>query len=390
MKRWHCVLSFAAILLRADATWTWTDNLERPRTREDFNGILRKHELWIKTGQSVIDAPAEFQGAKLQRAHLVGANLRRSNFSNADLSGADLSDADLGESELNGLRLNDAKLYKTSFRSADLYGAHLDGANLNQTDLRGAILTDVDFKNAFLKDTHIAGARLDRAKLNGAQYEPAENPSPKDIAGAVGLGFMTWKEDSGPIFALRKSFAEAGFHKAERQVTAAIRRHDQGPVERFLFDWTCEWGAKPLRPIELAGALCGFCTFIYWIGLHLSGKSGLYLVATGQRIATKGGTERAFQIRFRRLPPVRWYPYTLMFIGRESNAFGTAGLFSLISVLNIGFREFNFGRWIRLLQPREFDLRARGWMRTVSGIQSLLGLALVALSLLSYFGHPFD
>jgi hypothetical protein len=32
----------------------------------------------------------------------------------------------------------------------------------------------------------------------------------------------------------------------------------------------------------------------------------------------------------------------------------------------------------------------RGWVRTVFGIQSLFGVALVALSLLSYFGHPFE
>jgi hypothetical protein len=71
-------------------------------------------------------------------------------------------------------------------------------------------------------------------------------------------------------------------------------------------------------------------------------------------------------------------------------ALGTAFLFSLMSVFNIGFREFNFGRWIRMMQTREFDIGARGWMRTVSGIQSLLGVALVTLALLSYFGHPFE
>ena len=61
-----------------------------------------------------------------------------------------------------------------------------------------------------------------------------------------------------------------------------------------------------------------------------------------------------------------------------------------MSVFNIGFREFNFSRWIRTLQPREFDIRARDWTRTVSGIQSLLSVAFVALSLLRYFGHPFE
>jgi hypothetical protein len=41
-------------------------------------------------------------------------------------------------------------------------------------------------------------------------------------------------------------------------------------------------------------------------------------------------------------------------------------------------------------EPFGGTIRARGWIRAVSGIQSLLGVALVALSLLSYFGHPFD
>ena len=65
-------------------------------------------------------------------------------------------------------------------------------------------------------------------------------------------------------------------------------------------------------------------------------------------------------------------------------------IFSLMSILNLGFEGFAFGSWIRMLQPRESDIKAYGWMRTVSGIQSIVGVALVALALLSYFGHPFD
>jgi hypothetical protein len=45
---------------------------------------------------------------------------------------------------------------------------------------------------------------------------------------------------------------------------------------------------------------------------------------------------------------------------------------------------------MRMLQGREFDIRARGWMRTLSGIQALLGVGLLALAVLSYFGHPFE
>ena len=65
-------------------------------------------------------------------------------------------------------------------------------------------------------------------------------------------------------------------------------------------------------------------------------------------------------------------------------------LFSLISIINLGFGGFDFGRWVRLLFFREYELKARGWLRMVSGLQSLVGLGLLALSLLSLFGHPFE
>jgi hypothetical protein len=61
-----------------------------------------------------------------------------------------------------------------------------------------------------------------------------------------------------------------------------------------------------------------------------------------------------------------------------------------MSAFNIGFREMNLGRWIRLMQPREFDIKARGWLRVVSGLQSLTSVYLLALAILSHFGTPFD
>jgi len=64
--------------------------------------------------------------------------------------------------------------------------------------------------------------------------------------------------------------------------------------------------------------------------------------------------------------------------------------FSLISMVNLGFEGLDFGRWVRNLFFREYDLMARGWLRTVSGVQSLIGLGLLALSLLSFFGHRFE
>jgi len=57
---------------------------------------------------------------------------------------------------------------------------------------------------------------------------------------------------------------------------------------------------------------------------------------------------------------------------------------------NIGFRDINFGRWLRMLTKHEYDLKPVGWVRTVAGLQSLVSVYLVALWFLTYFGRPFE
>jgi hypothetical protein len=64
--------------------------------------------------------------------------------------------------------------------------------------------------------------------------------------------------------------------------------------------------------------------------------------------------------------------------------------FSLLSATRIGWRELNIGTWITRIQPHEYSLRATGWVRVVSGIQSLISVYLVALTILTYFGTPFE
>jgi len=64
--------------------------------------------------------------------------------------------------------------------------------------------------------------------------------------------------------------------------------------------------------------------------------------------------------------------------------------FSLLSAFQIGFREFSIGTWLTRTQPRNFGLEATGWVRTLSGLQSLLSVYLLAMWLLTYFGRPFQ
>jgi hypothetical protein len=64
--------------------------------------------------------------------------------------------------------------------------------------------------------------------------------------------------------------------------------------------------------------------------------------------------------------------------------------FSLLFLFHIGWRELKLGNRIDRLQRLNLLLRPAGWVRVVSGVQSLLSVCLVALWALNYLGRPFE
>lgn len=390
MKRWLLIVCLASTFHVAEAQTSTQKDRGVVLSRAELDNILREHKRWVWT-QGIDGRRADLSNADLSSADLVAVELSGADLEGAHLTQANLTGAHLSHARLTGAYLTGARLSGATLTDAELSGAHLTGA-----DLSNAVLTGADLSSANLTGTNLSGTDFSGTDLKGAIYEPAVNPDPPKIARAQSLEDLRWQENPASVVALRKSFQADGFEQQERKVHLAIRRGRQNLLERVLFDWTCQWGTNSSRPLELIGLLSVLCTFVYWIGIHFQGKSGLYLVATGLRIATSKGKERVCRIV---ISPLRYAPRakTEMKLhprwrrfGLSLRPLGTALLFSLMSSFNIGFQGFNLGRWIRMLQPREFDIRATGWMRTVSGIQSLLGLALVALSLLSYFDHPFE
>ena len=161
----------------------------------------------------------------------------------------------------------------------------------------------------------------------------------------------------------------------------------EGAFKWIAFDLTCEYGFSPGRPLRIVGLLWLLFSIVYAVFMHWPGKSGIYLVGT--RLWRGKSNTQAIQIRPRALPAAKWWKMPFLWLRREWRVLRAAMFFSLMSAFNIGFRDINFGRWLRLLTKREYDLKAVGWARTVSGFQSLLSVYLIALWVLSYFGRPF-
>jgi hypothetical protein len=180
---------------------------------------------------------------------------------------------------------------------------------------------------------------------------------------------------------MRKAFQEAGMLKQEREVTHALKRQEResaGPIEGSLnftlFEATSEWGMNPGRPVLILLALLPvFAIFYIYAIHHPTSRSAVWKVWDKERVRREVGWDDP--------EPVNEWGWRAILYGL---------FFSLTSAFHIGWREVNVGDWINRINPGDYVLRATGWVKAVSGVQSLISVYLLALAVLTYFGRPFE
>ena len=379
---------------------------------------------------------ADLTGVILIDAHLNGAILTSVPLVHAVLIGADLTGASLDQADLTGADLTKADLSGAILSKANLSGATLSKACLglallDQADLTGAILTKADLWKTSITHANLSNADLTQTTFGETIFEPAVLPPMNTIARADGLRTLGWSKnlstaDDTPENRLRlqnqyavldvvKALHVAGYHWAEAEANLAYHRHMQSWWQMVLFDWTCEWGANWQRPIWIVTWLAVIFVVVYWLVLRFSRLSRLRcgdldrdldrLRPRCRRrpsqllvVARMRGEEREWPVG-RDFAPLPWFylprprerywylrlPVTLFWsvVARlrwEQPLFWTASMFSMMSVLNLGVQGLDLGRWLRLMQRREFDLRARGTIRLLAGFQSVASFLLLAMT----------
>ena len=339
---------------------------------------------------------ANLSGANLTRANLSGANLTEAHLIQADLTGANLTEADLNEANLSAAKL----------LLANLTGTTLIRANLTQADLSEAILSEAILSRAILSEANISNAKFSYVDLEDAIFEPVSEPDKSFLGGIEHLKTVKFRaERQSGLVLFRAALKEAGLRKLEREATLAI---EQGKTNRssssfekyfrrIFFEWTAGYGLYPGRCLVLLLSFIPLFSLIYFFPIYKKPREAQISALGTLRFppARRPRPDRRMDGIYRvwsdeRIRKDLEAPEPEKVALGFWKAIGYAFYFSLLSAFHIGWRDFNVGSWIARLQPREYVLRATGWVRTVSGLQSLISIYLLAFWVLTYFGRPFD
>lgn len=381
--------STAALTQVLKAHTTWLHTPQHPNAQRanlcgaDLRGVrLSGMNLAQANLHGALLARALLGRANLQEADLRQANLQKAILGEADLQGANLQYANLSGAYLAGANLQRTNLYAANFREAILLGTDLREAQLGRADLRRAVakhanlarsvLVGTDLREANLSSVNfgaaaLVGVRLDGTSLMGTEltavvFEPdvLTLPAAANFALARNLSRLTFQRSPHGLVTLREIFKQAGMRQEARALTFAIHRaigQQASAAERavrlIFFEWTCQYGMAPWRPLLLLGGL--------WLGGAFP-----YMLLLCRATLSEGWVDDA---RWRVLR--HWAALTLF------------GLWlSLVAMLLLDRRGSLSHRG---LSSQAFP----GWVQGLATVQCFSGIYLLLLWGFMAFGHPF-
>jgi hypothetical protein len=201
---------------------------------------------------------------------------------------------------------------------------------------------------------------------------------------------------------LRKAAKEAGLRNEERAITSALKKYQLSSLPHYtrLFEDYClggkltDYGAQPWHSLALLCSLIIPFGFLYMLALKSNAKkTGIWLLIPKDAVLEKRNKQTLIKLSTRQPfnpSPSGKLGSTKRWVLRYYRIARISLYFSLLSAFRIGWRELNVGSWIGRLQKQEYIFKATGWVRTVSGLQSLISVYLLALWALTYFGRPFE
>lgn len=145
---------------------------------------------------------------------------------------------------------------------------------------------------------------------------------------------------------------------------------------------------SPGRALRILLCLCVICTVPYaWAIVRHAPQTGgkeartreswIWQVPLEKRVASGDSKPTILHVDIRSVGVLRGLTWALLL----------GFFFSVISAGGVGYRDLDVGRWIERIKREETTLKATGWLRSLSGLQSLVSVYLLALWLVTYFGR---
>lgn len=338
----------------------------------DLSNSSFKYSKFYKTDVRRVD---------LGGANLTGVRIEDSNILGSNLEKADISYAKIIDSELDGSNLSGASLHRST-----LSNTSLQGVKLVNSDLWDAVLRNVE-----LIDTDLEGANFWGVDLTGSTYEAISVPKPSTLGNLTGLSTVKFRKGKqNGLVLLRGQLRAMGLRALEREATYAIEKNitaNSNRMEKFFrlifFELPVGYGLNFGRPLIIILTITISFSFFYFFPIYGMGKFKIYKHSNKTSFKEKyinGRKEKEIFV----INSIDEYS-AKSFI----SAINMSIYFSILSTFNIGWREINLGTWISRLQMEDYILKSSGWVRTVSGCQSIICVYLLGLWILSYFGRPF-
>lgn len=325
---------------------------------------------------------------------------------------------------LKGSRFERSKIVQSNFERVDMTNARFTGSIIEESYFYSTDLSNASFNDGSMRDTELSICNLQSAnisldKISNVQftfsnldelnYQPADGlPDLVTLLYAKNLHNMRYTESPVALGRLREALKKDGLRQLERQVTHAIKRSEvralfekdelyallteldpdldlthlqsswldktEAGLNYVLFELTTAWGMKPSRAIMLIFGFMFIFTIPYLLIIRRESEDGIWRTWSSSRVRTDLGSDKAVKTS----------------TGNLFQDLKIAFYFSVLSAFRLGWRDINVGNWITHLQRREYTFVATGWARTISGMQSLLSVYLVAIWALTYFGRPFE
>ncbi len=384
--------------------WISTYKLDNPITWENLTATQIKEIL--ADPRRADFSQTDLSGIQFTDLHLKGANFKGARLNNASLNQVDLSFSDLTcasftAAQINQSKFNHAHMIKTRMGQATVKQSEFKMANLTHADLEAANLSENSFHRAKLVSAHLVRGQFKSSDLTDADFtlakvdfanfshsiwelESGTLPEAHSAARMNNLSALSYLDSPGALIELRESFATAGMDTAQREVTYALNKTKneqqanegiQGSLTagfNFLFfDLTSEYGRSPARPLKIIFALIFIFALPYYLAIRRADHNAIWRVWNPERIHQfQGGA-----------------PEKIAETGIRALLF--ALYFSTMSAFRLGWRDINVGDWLSNIQHHEYNLQSTGWVRSLSGIQSVISMYLLALWILTFFTTPF-